>query len=89
MTMPLGKETSKFKLVLFQGCDFHGHSKHAIHWELRAAPLLYGLMRYLAQTVGRAHGFSRFIAMVGGVVRDGIDSIVVAHPARSNGLQTR
>lgn len=56
-----------------QVCDFLGHSKHAIRWQLWAALLLYVLMGYLGQTAGWAHGFSRLIAMVRGVVWDRID----------------
>jgi hypothetical protein len=56
-----------------QICDFLGHSKHAIRWQLWAALLLYILMRYLAQVVDWPHSFSRLLAMVRGVVWDRID----------------
>ena len=56
-----------------QVCDFLGHSKHAIRWQLWAALLLYVLMRFLGRTTDWAHSFSRLIAIVRGVVWDRID----------------
>ena len=32
----------------FKVCDFLGHSKHAIRWQLWAAMLLYVLLRFIA-----------------------------------------
>lgn len=51
-----------------QLCDFLGHSKHAIRWQLWAALLLYVLMRFLGRTVAWEHSFSRLLAIVRGVV---------------------
>lgn len=56
-----------------QVCDFLGHSKHAIRWQLWAALLLYVLMRFQGQVAGWSHSFSRLLAMVRGVVWDRID----------------
>jgi hypothetical protein len=51
-----------------QLCDFLGHSKHAIRWQLWAALLLYVLMRFLSRVVDWSHSFSRLLAIVRGVV---------------------
>ena len=56
-----------------QVCDFLGHSKHAIRWQLWAALLLYILMRFQGRMVDWEHSFSRLLAMVRGVVWDRID----------------
>jgi hypothetical protein len=56
-----------------QVCDFLGHSKHAIRWQLWAALLLYILMRFQGQIVDWSHSFSRLLAIVRGVVWDRID----------------
>lgn len=56
-----------------QICDFLGHSKEAIRWQLWAALLLYVLMRWQGQAAGWAHSFSRLLAVVRGVVWDRID----------------
>lgn len=54
-------------------CDFLGHSKQAIRWQLWSALLLYVLLRYLSQVGDWAHSFTRLFAMVRGVVWDRID----------------
>lgn len=56
-----------------QVCDFLGHSKEAIRWQLWSALLLYVLVRYLGQTSAWTHSFARLLAMVRGVVWDRID----------------
>jgi len=56
-----------------QICDFLGHSKHAIRWQLWAALLLHVLMRFQGQMAEWCHSFSRLLAMVRGVVWDRID----------------
>jgi Transposase DDE domain len=56
-----------------QICDFLGHSREAIRWQLWAALLLYVLMRWQGQAAGWAHSFSRLLAVVRGVVWDRID----------------
>jgi hypothetical protein len=56
-----------------QVCDFLGHSRHAIRWQLWAALLLYVLMRFLGRVADWAHSFARLLAMVRGVVWDKID----------------
>lgn len=56
-----------------QVCDFLGHSKHAIRWQLWAALLLYVLMRFQGQIADWSHSFSRLLAIVRGVVWDRID----------------
>lgn len=56
-----------------QVCDFLGHSKHAIRWQLWAALLLYVLMRFQGQIADWSHSFSRLLAIVRGVVWDQID----------------
>ena len=56
-----------------QVCDFLGHSKQAIRWQLWASLLLYVLMRFQAQLTDWSHSFSRLLAMVRGVVWDRIE----------------
>lgn len=56
-----------------QVCDFLGHSKHAIRWQLWAALLLYVLMRFMGRLVDWPHSFARLLAMVRGVAWDRID----------------
>lgn len=56
-----------------QVCDFLGHSKEAIRWQLWAALLLYVLMRWQGQAAGWSHSFARLLAVVRGVVWDRID----------------
>jgi len=56
-----------------QVCDFLGHSKNAIRWQLWAALLLYVLMRFHGRVAEWPHSFSRLLAMVRGVVWDRID----------------
>ena len=48
-------------------CDFLGHSKHGIRWQLWSALLVYILLRYQSQLVGWSHSFIRLFAMVRGV----------------------
>ena len=57
-----------------QVCDFLGHSKQAIRWQLWGALLLYVLMRWQGQAAGWSHSFARLLAMVRGVVWDRIGS---------------
>jgi hypothetical protein len=56
-----------------QVCDFLGHSKHAIRWQLWAALLLYVLMRFEARVVDWSHSFSRLLAIVRGVLWERLD----------------
>lgn len=56
-----------------QVCDFLGHSKQAIRWQLWAALLLYVLMRFIGRTVDWAHSFSRLLAITRSVVWDRLD----------------
>ena len=56
-----------------QVCDFLGHNKHAIRWQLWAALLLYVLMRFLGSSANWIHSFTRLIAITRGVVWDRID----------------
>jgi len=49
-------------------CDFLGHSKHAIRWQLWSALLLYVLLRFQSQVVSWNHSFVRLFAMVRGVI---------------------
>ena len=56
-----------------QVCDFLGHSKEAIRWQLWAALLLYVRMRWQDQAAGWSHSFSRLLTGVRGVVWDRLD----------------
>lgn len=56
-----------------QVCDFLGHSKEAIRWQLWSALLLYVLMRWQGQAAGWSHSFARLLTVVRGVVWDKMD----------------
>lgn len=51
----------------FQLCDFLGHSKQAICWQLWAALLLYVLLRFMAFLSQWPHSFIRIFTIVRGV----------------------
>lgn len=54
-------------------CDFLGHSKHAIQWQIWSALLLYILIRYQAHIHAWHHSFNRLFNLVRGVVWDKFD----------------
>jgi len=54
----------------FKVCDFLGHSKNAIRWQLWAAMLLYVLLRYIAFQSRWHHSFTRLFTLVRGVLWD-------------------
>lgn len=56
-----------------QVCDFLGHSKHAIRWQLWSALLLYVLLRFLKWACGWPHSFIRLFTTVRGVIWDRFD----------------
>jgi hypothetical protein len=56
-----------------QVCDFLGHSKQAIRWQLWAALLLYVLMRFMGRAVDWGHSFTRLLAITRSVVWDRVD----------------
>lgn len=56
-----------------QICDFLGHSKSAIQWQIWAALLLYILLRYLAQINKWSHSFIRIFTVIRGVIWDKYD----------------
>ena len=47
-----------------QLCDFLGHSKNAIQWQIWMGLLAYLLLRFLAWTHDWSHSFNRIVAMV-------------------------
>jgi hypothetical protein len=51
-------------------CDFLGHSKQAIRWQLWTALLLYVLLRFQAWASQWPHSFARLFALIRGVVWD-------------------
>lgn len=53
-------------------CDFLGHSKEAICWQLWSALLLYILLRFQSHMSGWRHSFARLFAMIRGVIWDRI-----------------
>ena len=53
-----------------QLCDFLGHSKNAIRWQVWAALLLYLLLRFQAFLSKWPHSFSRLFTLIRGVVWD-------------------
>jgi hypothetical protein len=54
-------------------CDFLGHSKQAIRWQLWTALLLYVLLRFQAWTSQWTHSFTRLFALIRGVLWDRFD----------------
>ena len=54
----------------FKVCDFLGHSKQAIRWQLWAALLLLVLLRYIAFISQWPHSFTRLFTLVRGVLWD-------------------
>lgn len=54
-------------------CDFLGHSKHAIRWQLWTALLLYVLLRFHAWMSKWPHSFTRLFALIRGIVWDRFD----------------
>lgn len=55
-----------------QICDFLGHSKQAIGWQLWAALLLYVLLRYQMFASGWNHSFTRMFTLIRGAAWDRI-----------------
>ena len=53
-----------------QVCDFLGHSKQAIRWQLWSALLMYLLLRFQAWCSDWPHSFARLFTMIRGVVWD-------------------
>ena len=51
-------------------CDFLGHNKEAIRWQLWSALLLYILLRYQGQVMAWPHSFARLFTMIRGVIWD-------------------
>jgi hypothetical protein len=51
-------------------CDFLGHNKHAIRWQLWAALLFYILLRHNGQQANWPHSFSRLFTMLRGLIWD-------------------
>ena len=56
-----------------QICDFLGHSKQAIRWQLWAALLLYVLLRFQAWSSQWPHSFTRLFTMIRSVIWDRFD----------------
>lgn len=54
-------------------CDFLGHSKQAIRWQLWTALLLYVLLRFQAWQSQWDHSFTRLFAVVRGLLWDRFD----------------
>lgn len=58
-------------------CDFLGHNKEAIRWQLWSALLLYVLLRYMAAASGWGHNFTRLFTMVRSVAWDRFDLLAL------------
>lgn len=54
-------------------CDFLGHSKQAIRWQLWAAMLLYVLVRFQHWASAWPHSFTRLFALIRGILWDRFD----------------
>lgn len=59
-------------------CDFLGHSKHAIRWQIWSALLLYVLLRFIAFQSQWPHSFTRLFTLVRGVLWDRFDLFELA-----------
>ena len=55
-----------------QLCDFLGHSKNAIQWQVWMALLLYVLLRFEAFLCDWSHSFTRLFCLVRALVWDGL-----------------
>lgn len=62
----------------FKVCDFLGHSKNAIQWQIWSALLLYVLLRFIAFQSQWPHSFTRLFTLVRGVVWDRFGIIELA-----------
>ena len=56
-----------------QVCDFLGHSKQAIRWQLWSALLLYVLLGFQAWSSQWTHSFARLVTMIRSVIWDRFD----------------
>ena len=56
-----------------QICDFLGHSKHAIRWQLWSALLLYLLLRFQAWSSDWPYSFARLFTKIRGLAWDQFD----------------
>ena len=55
-----------------QLCDFLGHNKNAVLWQVWTALILYVLLRFLAFANSWRHGFKRFFCLLRSSVWDGV-----------------
>ncbi len=55
-----------------QLCDFLGHNKNAVLWQVWTALILYVLLRFLAFANRWRHGFKRFFCLLRSSVWDGV-----------------
>jgi len=55
-----------------QLCDFLGHNKNAVRWQVWTALILYVLLRFLAFANSWRHGFKRFHCLLRSCVWDGV-----------------
>jgi len=55
-----------------QLCDFLGHNKNAVRWQVWTALILYVLLRFLAFANSWRHGFKRFFCLLRSSVWDGV-----------------
>jgi hypothetical protein len=55
-----------------QLCDFLGHNKNAVQWQVWTALILYVLLRFLAFANSWRHGFKRFFCLLRSSVWDGV-----------------
>ena len=60
-----------------QLCDFLGHSKNAIQWQVWTALLLYVLLRFLAHASQWPHSFTRFFGFVRACIWTRLDLMAV------------
>ena len=58
-----------------QLCDFLGHSRNAIQWQVWMALLLYVLLRFQAFLTDWRHSFTRLFCLLRAVVWDGLEVV--------------
>lgn len=55
-----------------QLCNFLGHNKNAVLWQVWTALILYVLLRFVAFVNGWQHGFKRFFCLLRSCIWDGV-----------------
>ncbi len=62
-----------------QLCDFLGHSKNAIQWQIWTALLVYVLLRFLAFTSTWNHSYNRLVALIRSTLWSRLQLVALLH----------